>query len=523
MFNNKYNELISYFEKNVDKPWEEWLVFDKLLDKQGKQGQVGMFISKTDSKLQYIFKISQCLNFLVYHEIKIMQGLFEISKYCPHFCKGVGVIKAKTEPNRKTKNPFLITSKFPIEREILLCEYIEKSSKFCTYIKSLSIDEDVLYSIIKQTLMGVNIAQNKKKFVHYDLHSNNVMIKKCNKNLVFLYKIDNDNQFCVPTFGYYPVVIDYGFSYIEDLNDGPLLTSLAHTDVGFMSDRFDWVADPKLFLISVSDEIKEKRGTKKAKKLRRIVKNMFYPLTIELDSGWDNEDTKAAVDYVLDIFEIHNKKSKIFKECDYYCIDILQSLIILPLEEQDYSNIGKTFESFINEWIKIENEISNEFYNIFILKEIVSIAMEIRPDYLRKEKKDDAVTYFRHSVYEILNKVSKFCNPKNIHYEKFLCSLLLLSENIEGVLYDVINARMQVKQKEYNKMPLKNLEQIYATIDINLQDTYIYNKDTVFYIIDMVDETNDIFEIPETEIKNINKLHNISRGCYVYDMYKNTK
>ena len=82
---------------------------------------------------------------------------------------------------------------------------------------------------------------------------------------------------------------------------------------------------------------------------------------------------------------------------------------------------------------------------------------------------------------------------------------------------------MQVKQKEYNKMPLKNLEQIYATIDINLQDTYIYNKDTVFYIIDMVDETNDIFEIPETEIKNINKLHNISRGCYVYDMYKNTK
>ena len=379
----------------------------------------------------------------------------------------------------------------------------------------------MLYSIVKQVLMGVNIAQKKKQFTHYDLHSNNVMIKKCNKDLVFIFKYDDDNQFCVPTLGYYPIIIDYGFSYVSDMEDKPLWTSLAHTDVGFMSDRFDWVADPKLFLISVSDEIKAKRKTNKSKKFRRIVRNLFYPLKIDVECGWDDDEKKGAADYVLEILETYNSVSKIFKDYDYYCIDILQSLIILPLQEQDYTNLGKTFKAFLKEWSKIENEISNEFYNIYILKEVVNIARNIRPTYLNKDTREDAITIFQKNIYKAINKVSSFCNPKNIDFEKFLCSLLLLAENIEGVLYDVINARMAEKQKQYDKLPLQSLEQIYAAIDVNIQDTYKYNKDTIFCVIDVENETNHLFEIPEDEIDNINQLNNLSKGCYVWDLYIN--
>jgi hypothetical protein len=121
----------------------------------------------------------------------------------------------------------------------------------------------------KTSFTAIAIAQKEKKFTHYDLHSFNVMIKKCDKDLVFLYKLDDDNQFCVPTLGYYPVIIDFGFSYISDMDDGPLWPSLAHTDVGFMSDRFDWVADPKLFLVTVLDKIKDKRNSKKSKKFKK--------------------------------------------------------------------------------------------------------------------------------------------------------------------------------------------------------------------------------------------------------------
>ena len=388
MFSTKYQKLITYFEKNKDKPWNDWLKFDKLLDNQGKQGMVGLFNLKDENEednIKYIFKLSQCLNYLVYHELTVMQGLSSISNFCPFFCKGIGSIKCKVEPKRKIKNPFDIKSKYPIEKEVLLCEYIENSSKFYNYIKTKDIKEEMLYSIVKQVLMGINIAQQKKQFTHYDLHSNNVMIKKCDKDLVFLYKIDDENQFCVPTLGYYPIIIDYGFAYISDMQDKPLWTSLAHTEVGFMSDRFDWVADPKLFLITVSNEIKDKRNTTKAKKFRRIVRNLFYPLKIDVECGWDDDEDKSAADSVLEMLDIENNTSKIFKDFDYYCIDILQSLIILPLQEQDYSNIGKSFKAFLKEWSKIENEISNEFYNIYILKEVVNIARNIRPDYLKKE------------------------------------------------------------------------------------------------------------------------------------------
>jgi hypothetical protein len=100
--------------------------------------------------------------------------------------------------------------------------------------------------------------------------------------------------------------------------------------------------------------------------------------------------------------------------------------------------------------------------------------------------------------------------------------LILLTKNIEGILYDIIESRMEEKKVEYSKMPLKNIEQIYASIDVNISDNYVYNKNTVFIIMDCIKENFQIFEIPEDEIKNINKMKNMLRGTYVYDLYNNS-
>jgi len=574
---NKYHELLEYFDENKNKKWTEWLVFDKYFNNQGKQGAVGLFkkknnfkvgdevyykkrnvtvkiveidkldnsyhiqlegddriistlesnlekIDKTNGDDMFVFKLSQYTNHLAYHEMIIMQGLKNICSYCPHFLKGYGILKLPVEPRfRKKENPFDIVSKYPITKEILLCEYVNNSSKFYNYIKSKNIHEDNLYSIIKQVLMAICIAQKEKQFTHYDLHSNNVMIKKCNKDLVFLYNLDEHNHFCVPTLGYYCVIIDYGFSYISDMEDSPLYTSLCHTDVGFISDRFDWVSDPKLFLVTVSDEIKDKRRTKKAKKLRRIVRNIFEPLKIDWESGWDEGVKKGAVDYVANILRKYNKISKLFDEYDYYCLDILQSLIILPLEPQDHSNIKKAYEMFLNEWVKIEYEITSEFYNIYILKEIVDTARLVRPEYINSETKEEAVGIFRRSFYDSLNKITKFCVPKNIHFEKLLCSMYVLAKNIEGILYEVIDTRMKEKNKEYSKLKLESTEQIFATINVNLQDDYKYNENTQILIIDNVNKCNNIFTIPPEELDIVNSINPLAQGMYINDLYIKSK
>ena len=519
---SRYSEITEYYEANKNRPWKEWLTFERTFDKPGKQGLVGLFKLKKGGKDQrYVFKISQYINYLVHHENTVISALTDISPYCPHFCKSIGVILCDVDPkHRKSGNTFDIKSKYPIEKEVLLTEFIDKSCKFYNYIRSSKIEEDILYSTIKQVLMGLSIAQKKKRFTHYDLHSFNIMMKRCNPDLVFLYVLDDSNQFCVPTYGHYPVIIDFGFSYIDDMKDNPLWTSLAHTNAGFMSDRFDWVADPKLFLVTVSDEIKIKRNTKKAKRFRRIVKNLFFSLNVDWESGWDEGGEKGAIDYITETIEEENDISDLFAEYDHYCFDILQSLIILPLEEQNHANIEKAYKVWLSEWVKIENEISSHFYNLYILKGVVDAARQVRPDYKCNSTREEAVNTFKRVIYERINKVSKFCSPKNVHFEKMLCSLLVLSRSMEGMLYDIISERMEIKKKEYERLPLKSTEQIFAAIETNIQDEYVYNENTTVIIYDSVKEETNFLKLEKEYIKIINKMHPLCRGTAIYDIYK---
>lgn len=518
-----YGELISYYEANKDKKWDDWLSFDQTFEKPGKQGLVGLMKLKnlaSKNPKKYVFKISQYINYLVQHELTVMKGLNEISPYCPHFCKVIGAIKCDVNPKyRKTGNPFKLSCKYPIEKEALLCEHIDKSCKFYNYIRSDQIPEKVLFSTTKQVLLAIAIAQKKKQFTHYDLHSYNVMMKKCNKDAVFLYVLDEENQFCIPTHGHFPVIIDFGFSYIKDMDNGPLWASLAHTDVGFMSDRFDWVADPKLFLVTVSAEIKDKRDSKNAKKLRRIVRNIFYPLEIDWESGWDDVDDKGASDYVTLMLEDYNDCSELFEEFDHYCIDLIQSLIILPLEEQNYSNIDKSYTAFLREWVKIENEISDPVYNLYVLKGLVDAARTVRPDYICLESRKQATSEFKRAVYEQVAKVSKFCRPTKINFEVMLCSLLVLARNVEGVLYDIMVTRMSEKEKEYEKLPLKSTEQIFGAIQANLPDDYVYNENTSVFVFDCVKEETNVFKPNKEYLDNINDTHPLARGTFLYDLY----
>lgn len=518
---------------NKYKPWYEWLVYVETFKKPGKQGLVGLFEDKhakddkdDKDKNVYVFKVSQYINYLIQHECVVMNGLSSLLSYCPHFCNFVGMIEATVDPqSRKTGNPFEPGDKVGIKKEVLLCEYIKDSMKLYNYIRAADkIPEFVLYSLVKQTLLAIAIAQSKKGFSHYDLHSNNIMVRKCDGDMVMLYILDEDNQFCVPTYGYYPVIIDYGFSYIEDMDDGPMWPSMAHTDVGFMSDRFDWVADPKLFLVTVSSEIKSTHpNSQDAKTLRNITKNIFSPLNIDWDSGWDKDEEMGCSDYISRTFRVYeNYDSILFTEYEHYCLDILQTLIILPLEEQEYRNkIQASYETFLREWVKIEKEISSPFYNLYVLKNIVDSARKVRPDYNDTNNRSEALTVFSNDVYGCIQEIAKFCVPKKLNLEIMLCSLLLLGRNLEGAFYDRVTARMRVKEKAYKKLYLNSVEQIYGVIEANITSPYVYSDTSTVMVINAHDETPLYkHKITQEQAQELNKLHPMSQGTYIYDAIK---
>ena len=518
-----YDEVKKIVQSSINKPFDEWLEFVETFKNPGKQGLVGLLkIKGTDHLI--VFKVSQYINYLAQHEGVVMGSLDKIRDFCPHFCGGLGVIKCSINPkNRKYGNPF---EKTPdnVEKDVLLSEYLDnKATKLYSHIRSDNTPDSVIYSSIKQTLMAVSMAQRKCKFTHYDLHSLNIMLRKCDKDLVFLYVIDKENQFLIPTRGFYPTIIDFGFSYVDEMNGGPLWPSMAHTDVGFLSDRFDWVADPKLFMVSVSSDLMDLRKNSNSKLFRTITKNIFEPLTIDWDAGWDDIDESGASSYVLELMNSSNLYSKLFKEYDNYCIDIICSLIIMPIEKQNYGSIDTSYTGFLIEFAKIEAEISSNFLNLCILKDIVDSARDVRPFYVDKETREMAITKFKHDIHISISKVAKFCNPKNIHYEKMLCSLYVMARCIEGVFYDVMKNRLAKKQLEYNKLELTSVEQIYGCIETIIPDNYKYNDNTTVFVFDLENEKSDAFSLKEQEklIKAVNKTDILCRGSILYDFWIN--
>jgi hypothetical protein len=513
-----FNHIVEYYEKNKHRPWNEWLEVDKIFPHPGKQGLVGLMKSKEDPTIQYVFKISQYINYLVHHELTVMDSLRDLTDYCPNFCRSVGSIICTVDPRkRKEGNPFDCDSKYKVEKEVLLTEYLHDSYKFYNYIMSEKISEDLLYSTVKQVLLGISIAQRQKNFTHYDLHSNNVMMKKCDKDLVFLYVIDENNQFCVPTYGSYPVVIDYGFAYSQELDGGPLWPTLNHTEVGFLSDRFDPIADPKLFLVTVSDEINDVRKSRRSKKMRNITKNNYANLPIDWDSGWDNDTDRCATDYVLKKISKYSKVSPLFREYEYYCMDILQTLVVMPLEKQKYDNFEISYLTFLREFTKIEKEITTPFFCLYTLKGIIDAARSVRADYCKPETRDQAVGYFRHSIQERIDSIASYCKLKDINYEKMLCGLLCYSKCLEGMLHEAMEKRISNKLEMYKKLHMDTPEELVVALEINIPHTYDFNDKTQVLVIDNIKKQCYPLDLDEQQKNELNSYDSISQG---YEMYK---
>ena len=189
-----HNRLTELFNENKNNLLPDWLTFQNTF-KPGKQGLLGMLLNE-QTDLLYVFKISQYINILVEHEYTIMNSLNELSPYCPHICNSVGYMECVLDANiKKEGDPFVVNSNYPIKNSVMLTELVENSCKFYNYIKSDKISENVLYSVVKQVLLAIDIAQTQKKFTHYDLHSFNIMMKTCDKDVVFVYAFDEENQF----------------------------------------------------------------------------------------------------------------------------------------------------------------------------------------------------------------------------------------------------------------------------------------------------------------------------------------
>lgn len=493
------------YDKNKNENVREWLSYDEHIPKSGKQGITGVLTSKEDPSIKYCFKVSRYLDHLIEHEWSIIETINKLSNYCVHFCKGYGLIDMKVDLIlQKDSNIFINTSKYRIIRKILLQEYINDSCKFSNYISSnTKINNNIIYSTVKQILIALAFAQQEVRFTHYDLHSSNIMMKQCDDNLVFLYLLNDKTQVLIPSYGHYPVIIDYGFSYCNRTSPSYLFQTLRYTDLGFTSDRYDWLTDYKLFLVSVSNQIKRKRNDSSSCLFRKNIKKMFHSLDLDWETGWDKLCRYSVSSLLVKKLNQCTPDNNIFfKENMYECLDLLQTLVEMPLESGTSIHLELAYSSFMTEFNKIIKQISSRDSLLYILKMMVTSARELSSSFLNNTKK--TTLKFMRDLHTNIFGISKFCKIDKINGEILLTSLYTIGYSIKSLLYDMMEETMETKHRKQKKIKVQSFEEIYKMIDI--ATPYNYSSKTIIYIFDAIHKRHFTMRMKPSLIARINQM-----------------
>lgn len=519
LFNEEFESEIDFFNDNLKTEYEslpDFLEFHSSFPRSGKQGILGLLVNTKRNK-KYVYKISQYLNFLVKQEYAVMEGLNNLREFCPHFCKTYGKFKINVDESfRNRDNPFEI-EKNTLSTDIVLMENIENSRKLYRYIKNESITPEIIMSIVKQTLLANMIAGENVRFTHYDLHSNNVLVKKCSPNSVFCYILDDNRTYLVPTYGYYPIIIDFGFSFNKNCEHKPMYGALAHTDIGFIPSVYDQHSDSKLFLTSVSHEMKKYKKSETSTKFRHLITNIYGKCNIDLECGWDDREGLSISDQLLKKMSSQFRRSKFFKNQGHHIVDILQGLVFLPLKQRvTNDNIDDLVGILVTEFYKIEREISSDFYNMYILKNIVEAANNCKLSYLNRDSREQAVAEFRQNILKCIDSIVNFCNPK-INWEKLLCCLLCLSKCIENICHEKLKKLLAIKKADYNNMKLRNTTEIYEALEANIPSHFFFDENTTVYVWDCFQQRAYKTKINEKLVNELNDTHPFERGTILYE------
>lgn len=514
-----------YIQVNEDKDLYTIFDYKKRLSK-GRQGKVGILHCNT-LKDTCVFKISLYNDFLIQNEFYTMQYLEDnIYDCCPYFCRSIDMIESKQNKGHKHKgNPF-VPSDVNIKDSVLLLENVKDSEKVSLAIENMSSFQ--ICNLVKNMLMIINILQKHCRFTHYDLHTDNILLKKCRPDTLNMYIIGN-NTYIYNSCGYIPYIIDFGFSYVQTDSTQYFWRNMEFTNIGFFCDRFDPIADPKMFLLSITDELNYRKDSN-SHRLNNIIQNLFHTLPIDKESGWLKTKTQNISEYIADIFDplINNKKKSDKKYCifdkePYFCIELLSSLVILPMQSQKISKTRVYLNTWLTEMNKIFKVVKNSKIMLCVMKNIINAIREIRSDYLSNNQTSNkhSKKYFNDILFQSVSDFISFVDiTKTVHIDKLICSTIGLSQCIEGLSYRLMEGMSRVHNGYLNQMPTNNVTDMLNIININFPTVYQFKlgqnivvHDTNRKNMTTLQVTPDILN--KLSGRNRNEIQNILNNVYL--------
>jgi hypothetical protein len=453
----------------------------------------------------------------------------------------------------RSKNIFH-DAKDSFPRSIILYEKIN-NFPLHRYFKKTEFNNNLMSSQLLQMLLALQIAQNKFKFTHYDLHTTNVLQQRCEYDSVFLYNINN-NKYLVPTYGYYPKIIDVGSSYSNEVNNHTMLTHANSYDYGFQTQFFDPLNDIHHSMLSLFYYIEDKKSCFES--LCNKIKHIFYRLPVLRKSGWkklphDLTDTvlwKIKRDCLPEY-----EKYEIFRECKGNFLEILNSLVSIPFDKDLEQNIididisedihdmleSHKIINFKNCFHSVMVELDKMFYNqevcgediIYLLKELFFIInnnkLEIKENKIKlsiKYKELEEATENFESISKLKNIKSNKNNQKLLNQYTTVLNKVKKEVDVLEKVYKKIKQEIKEKTQtfiqsyvEYDNVNYYNLVNGFIDTSYNVQCIYyLLTKEHQNIIKNVYEKTiiKEPLDMFEYLSRNFTPSFNIDKNTIVY-------
>jgi hypothetical protein len=470
----------------------------------------------------FIFKIPKEVNTLVDHELKVSKDMEDLSAYLPHFNRIFEIkrdvkcyipTKIKKSKDEASFNPF---EKYNCIRDVLIIEYIPSSLTLLDYIRKTHFS-GCTKSLIHQLILGLFIAQQEKNFTHYDLHLENVLLRRCLQRTFFLYKFSYEGVVMnrlVYTDGYFPVLFDYGFAYSKGLEGTSYNNSLFFTNKGYTPFMFDDINDFKTLMVRLAYTHDCPQQFKKFAD-DHFLKSNKLKFKLSKETGWIKSTVSSTARIVykkieevmleLDHDQTKNfKDSFIFKELDNI-IDLFGILIKLPIGQTDFKikNLKEVVLTFLTEWNKIDvwfsKIVADDKLNIMkkIFESINNLIMEEEDQILTKNLTIDDLNHkIKLKMFEIFDAFGDFIDVENLNYDKFFLSIIELSNFIEHVTYGEIQRYKKLFNFQMDGWTLFNsIEKL-----VEPEEPYSFKEGDNIVVFDCIDKLTSSFELKEADV-----------------------
>ncbi len=215
-------------------------------------------------KEEYVYKVSRLPSYKAYWEFLISNSIKKNIPSVKNFARVVDVQSLMLDVDEEDRTIPSSKNKITMQRErIVMIQKIIPGYTLANHIK-FGCSEKLAFGAMIQVLAALECARTIK-FTHYDLHGNNILMQAektfdHGKKIFYLYDI-GEHPMLIPSFGYRAKIIDYEYSYVEEVEGKPFDSKLDLINRFYIPCEYDPSIDILRFIISCCSYIAEKHSS----------------------------------------------------------------------------------------------------------------------------------------------------------------------------------------------------------------------------------------------------------------------